>query len=634
MELQALYDLQERLETAAAAGVRLAGEDFRLKRAVDSVAPLAEASPVIKKLHALALQTIAPDCTDRAGALLDTLALLEAVLCTQAKTGADGSLVPLELAKRPFSPCQPFRVVKPIMEALTGTGGGRYSVIQNALEESPEVFFDYRLQAAMVSALSDRYSDIAVLAENWLSRQDESFLPLLKQGFEECTDSGQVRCLRAIAAIAGKNENDFYKSLLAYAKKDLREEAIYALRHDRSNSGLLLDLLKTEKGNCLEAAKQVLALMGTPESDQYLASLLEKSPWEAVKYLNFSQSEELSERLGTFAHSFFDECDNASGKATKEQQEKTAILFDALAGKTSPSVLSLYERAAAGNRSQKDHYRGFPELLAKSLVLNCEERLVSCARSLAASHGKAWYPAALTADLLTQPAAEVFEQYKNCFPKASILGIGKEEKARTTAALMTVFGQINYVEKSDRHKFFAVLKEGGGRQQMMLIQRPLKENLDPRWFEFFTGGAVRLKGTIGCISQNGVQEKLDFDQLLAKIACPDIRPALGKYFYEKALIAADNTRLYKPLIQCGWRDFKDLVVRYVEKNEQNGFNYWQISRMLDQLPITAEDRMETIREIDSFICTYPVKSPVRKNWDSSSILRKMIDEAAGLPGGE
>ena len=83
MELHALYDLQERLEAAAAAGVRLAGEDFRLKRAVDSIAPLADASPVIKKLYLMASQTIAPDCKDRAGTLLDTLALSEAILCTQ-----------------------------------------------------------------------------------------------------------------------------------------------------------------------------------------------------------------------------------------------------------------------------------------------------------------------------------------------------------------------------------------------------------------------------------------------------------------------------------------------------------------------------------------------------------------------
>ena len=107
MELQALYDLQERLEAAAAAGVRLAGEDFRLKRAVDSIAPLADASPVIKKLYLMAAQTIAPDCKDRVGTLLDTLALSEAILCTQAGCGVPGTLVPLELAVRPFPPASP-----------------------------------------------------------------------------------------------------------------------------------------------------------------------------------------------------------------------------------------------------------------------------------------------------------------------------------------------------------------------------------------------------------------------------------------------------------------------------------------------------------------------------------------------
>ena len=83
MELQALYDLQERLEAAAAAGVRLAGEDFRLKRAVDSIAPLADASPVIKKLYLMAAQTIAPDCKDRAGTILP----LPALPCSKTSSG-------------------------------------------------------------------------------------------------------------------------------------------------------------------------------------------------------------------------------------------------------------------------------------------------------------------------------------------------------------------------------------------------------------------------------------------------------------------------------------------------------------------------------------------------------------------
>ncbi len=365
MELQTLYDLQERLEAAAAAGVRLAGEDFRLKRAVDSIAPLADASPVIKKLYLMAAQTIAPDCKDRAGTLLDTLALSEAILCTQAGCGVPGTLVPLELAVRPFSPCQPFRAVKPLLEALTGTGGGRYAVISEALQNTPELFDDYRVQAAMVPALSDRYNEIAALAEDWLSHQGESFLPLLKQGFEECSDGGRVRRLRVIEAISGEKENDFYISLLDWAKKDLREEAVSALRFDKRNSGLLLDLLKTEKGSSLEVTRQVLVLMDTAESEQYLETLLDSTPWEAMKYLNFSRSDHLSARLGALAHTFFDELDLGFENKAKEHLE---LLLEALTGKADSSVLALYERAAAADWNKKSYYGRFPELLSRSIA--------------------------------------------------------------------------------------------------------------------------------------------------------------------------------------------------------------------------------------------------------------------------
>ena len=70
----------------------------------------------------------------------------------------------------------------------------------------------------------------------------------------------------------------------------MREEAVSALRFDKRNSGLLLDLLKTEKGSSLEVTRQVLVLMDTAESEQYLETLLDNTPWEAMKYLNFSRS--------------------------------------------------------------------------------------------------------------------------------------------------------------------------------------------------------------------------------------------------------------------------------------------------------------------------------------------------------
>lgn len=67
MELQGLYELHERLGAAAVAGVNLIGDDFRLRRAVEQIRPLAQAVPVIKKLYTMAENVMAPDCEDRPG---------------------------------------------------------------------------------------------------------------------------------------------------------------------------------------------------------------------------------------------------------------------------------------------------------------------------------------------------------------------------------------------------------------------------------------------------------------------------------------------------------------------------------------------------------------------------------------
>ena len=71
MELQGLYELHERLGAAAVAGVNLIGDDFRLRRAVEQIRPLAQAVPVIKKLYTMAENVMAPDCEDRPGCLLE-----------------------------------------------------------------------------------------------------------------------------------------------------------------------------------------------------------------------------------------------------------------------------------------------------------------------------------------------------------------------------------------------------------------------------------------------------------------------------------------------------------------------------------------------------------------------------------
>ncbi len=163
MNLDAVYELRDRLETAAAAGVNLIQEDFRLKRAVQQVEPFAKASPVFQKIYGMAGTLLMPECEDRAGVLLDTLGLLDAVLCTQGTTGADGEIQEPEMFLPDGDLYQKvsYGRLAAVLEAFRGTGGGRYAVIRDAHEEDPGIFQDYRMKYWMVRALGDSYGELA-----------------------------------------------------------------------------------------------------------------------------------------------------------------------------------------------------------------------------------------------------------------------------------------------------------------------------------------------------------------------------------------------------------------------------------------------------------------------------------------
>ena len=53
MDITPIYDLRDRLRTAMIAGTSLLAEDFRLKRAVEAMAPLEKAAPVFAKVGEL-----------------------------------------------------------------------------------------------------------------------------------------------------------------------------------------------------------------------------------------------------------------------------------------------------------------------------------------------------------------------------------------------------------------------------------------------------------------------------------------------------------------------------------------------------------------------------------------------------
>ncbi len=192
MDLQALYDLKERLEHAAVAGTGLLQEDFRLKRAVEALAPLAAASPVFGKITAAAQALLAAPAEDRGTRLLDVLALVDAVAYTQGVVDVPGELTPLEGGGGAFVQAS-YGMLHPLLTALTTTGGGRMEVVQSTFENHPEFFGDFRVLPALIADLGDSYGELAELNAKILKKTGPAALPLLKGDFDPAGKKEMVR---------------------------------------------------------------------------------------------------------------------------------------------------------------------------------------------------------------------------------------------------------------------------------------------------------------------------------------------------------------------------------------------------------------------------------------------------------
>ena len=167
MNLQALYDLKERLEHAAIAGTGLLQEDFRLKRSVEALAPLATASPVFAKIAAATQSLLAAPAEERGRKLLDVLSLINAVVYTQGTVTVPGELQPLEIQGGAYVQAS-YGQLQPLLAALGGTGSGRMAQIKRYWEDHPVYFRDFRVLPYVIRTLGDPYGELCDLISHIL----------------------------------------------------------------------------------------------------------------------------------------------------------------------------------------------------------------------------------------------------------------------------------------------------------------------------------------------------------------------------------------------------------------------------------------------------------------------------------
>ncbi len=612
MNLDVVYELRERLETAAVAGVNLIMEDFRLKRAVQQVEPFAKASPVFQKIYGMAGKLLTPECEDRAGVLLDTLGLLDAVLCTQGTTGAQGEIQEPEtfgLEGNVYQSVSYGRLAA-VLEAFRGTGGGRYAVIRDAYEEDPQVFDDYRMKYWMVRALGDSYGELAEMVAKWLAKDGDPVIPLLKKGFVPDGKREMARRVEIIEQIAGSRENEFYRYAAREGGKEIKEAALLALRHDLSNVDLLLDCQKSEKGKCKEAAMRALSYMDGEETARFWTARMEKRPEETAEYLGPSDrdwaGDLIADALEDWIAAGIPEIDfkeeQVKGKETKEERAKERakakeehenykrrlkLLWNAAAGKHSEKICGCYEKV------YQIMPKEVPSVLSQSVIRSCDPSLCALAEEMYERHGDEFLEPVFLASVLTASAEETYERFHEFLKPDGILRKLTGKKQDATGVL---YGFAKIVYDEEEEKYGITLEEMNSPVRQRQVNRWIPGGIDLRWYPLL----LNYPGRFASGRRNSYSMYRNYyDWMVAKLYRPDVeelQEPYGKFFYEGALRLTPTTDGIQMMKRCGWKNYTGLLAACV--TDGSSIPSYLIRSLLSEIPMTNE---ELAGELDQMI---------------------------------
>lgn len=625
MNLQALYDLKERLEHAAIAGTGLLQEDFRLKRSVEALAPLAAASPVFAKIAAATQSLLAAPAEERGRKLLDVLSLINAVVYTQGTVTVPGELQPLEIQGGAYVQAS-YGQLQPLLAALGGTGSGRMAQIKRYWEDHPEYFRDFRVLPYVIRTLGDPYGELCDLIAHILQSMGSDVLPLLKEGFDGKGKREMVRRVQLIEAVAGAQENDFYLSELEGSEKEVRGALIYALRHEESNAQKLVELCQTERSGPKKSAHWALAKLESDIAWEYWETLAQKDLKQAASYMILSTAR----RAGVLVAKALDQVLTdivtlSHGGLKREDVDRLQELLYALPGKTGMEICEVYRRMAAlgtsldsvgytaangqsvalrlrGAEDWKEDLRFshvVPIMLQRSILFNPAPELMALAKKLSRKHVLYHVPTVTTA-MITGTAEEAFDAAE---PWLRTVGLVLRKRPKESIAVLSrALQDIGWSQDAGGLVFRAAFTDPASGSVM--VERPIKEHLDPRWYQYLTapGGDEVMDSYLFCL-----MDPTD----------GTLKAQLGQYFYKRALAVNDNSNYLYWLRTCGWSDCSGLLENYCKHNK---VSTWSFMQQMEQLPGGAAQKIAEAERVLKLIETKKVQVGT---WNPTQIERRL-----------
>ena len=273
MNTAPFYELHDRLYDCAYAGCASISEDFRLKRAVEGMIPLAEANKTFARLRDMCARLF----TEPEPALL----LADCIALADALAVAQGSCTNIENSR----PGTLEYSVDYNMEAGWRSVRGLWSAIltqsqhlENLDPHEYSLLGDPRILEQFICAAGERNKYLNTFADKMCAAYGSSIVPLLKRSLDLSDEKASGMQVDYVSSIAGSAENAWYLSLAenTEAPQNVRIKAIQALGRDRGNAARLLDLCRTEKGKVKNAALLETSRLDPPGFEAILAKLTAK----------------------------------------------------------------------------------------------------------------------------------------------------------------------------------------------------------------------------------------------------------------------------------------------------------------------------------------------------------------------
>lgn len=607
MNLQPLYDLKERLEYAAIAGTGLMQEDFRLRRAVEALAPLAGANPVFAKIAAAAKALPDAPKEARSRRLLDVLSLVDAVVYTQGVSNLSGSLTPIQPGSGTYVEVS-YGQLKPLVQALTGSGSGRMNLIQNGFEEHSAYFSDFRVLPHVLDALGDNYAELADLAASILMKQGSAIVPLLKDGFDPAGKSDMVRRVHLVARLAGADENDWFVSILPDSTKNVREAVIQALGLCQDNSRLLLDLCRSEKGKLKEAVLRSLSRMKDPACVDQLRREVSKKPMK-IGFLKGVDSaiaadlaaDALRKRIEAFP---------TDQKLYDMKERDSLIELTALAANKYSPAMAQFWHWVAPQMDRLSHIvvntkscmcefsvaEHMQKCLMQAVLRNPWPELCALARSLASEYPQWFLGAAFLADMAELPPEAVYEKY------APLIAPGRTFLRNEWFQIISALYPVRWSE-SHRCYTASFWCSDSLTGQDVKLGRKIR-GVDPRWLRILTDPGMEEKTRIYDLSQPKVCSKTvdPLDSIICGLMDadnPEVCELVGAWLYRVTRNTGHFRHYMNPLLRCGWKEWEGLLVHCV--GMQKRVIYDHVMEWLQQVPMSNAAKAEELRQVAQLV---------------------------------